>query len=175
MKDSKGVAVLKRWRFITSNKRMYEALSALRCKHEKGFQHATLQGGAMVKASAHYPAKLCRNMLSSPFGWYEHTFCMPCVPVKDTGHREKNDVPSTPIDCACAPLGCDLGGVGIRLRTPHQTPRLQRNQDKPKGHRRGQGRSRGTCQSGDLGRGGCLGEGRPHPMGQRHKDHHPHR
>ena len=110
--------MLKRWRFVTSSKRMYEALSTLRCKHKKGFKHGVLEGGAFVKSSALYPAKLCRTMLSSLFGWYEHTFCMPCVSPTQVGHRERNDVPSVPVECACAPLGMDGPEVGVRLRTP---------------------------------------------------------
>ena len=43
---------------------------------------------------------------------------MPCVSPTQIGHREKHDVPSVPVECACAPLGMDEPEVGVRVRTP---------------------------------------------------------
>ena len=98
-----GEPILKRWRFVTTSSRMYEALSVLQCSHSKGFRHGEIQGGDTPN-TAKYPLRLCRMMLSSLFGWYEQTSALPCITTKLSGHREKMPDDETLGGYACVPL-----------------------------------------------------------------------
>ena len=87
--------MLKRWRFVSTSTRMHSALSKFGCKHPKGFKHGNIQG-SVISGMAEYPMKLCTSMLASLFGWYECTLVMPCTPVVQNSHREKESDPSPP-------------------------------------------------------------------------------
>ena len=68
---------MKQWRFVTSSHRQSVSLAELRCKHDKDFKHASIEGSE-TKRTETYTLPLCRVMLSSLFGFAEHSPCMPC-------------------------------------------------------------------------------------------------
>ena len=86
--DKDGTPMLKRWRFVTSSHRQAAALEKLRCKHDKDFKHSAIEG-SKTKGTESYTIQLCRTMLSSVFGCFEHAPACPCHKVKETfEHRE---------------------------------------------------------------------------------------
>ena len=102
MVNCDGDPILKRWRFVTSSKRTYDVMSTFKCQHPPGFKHGAIQGSDTAK-TAFYPIRLCRALLSSLFGWYECTPCMPVVPsVPQNEHREKECESKIPVECVCA-------------------------------------------------------------------------
>ena len=105
MVDQNGDPVLKRWRFVTSSKRVHDGIAVFKCTHKKGFRHAEIQGSNTPK-TAMYPFKLCRTFLAGLFGWYEFTAAMVCTPLQSRTHRYTvDDESSLSVESACGPLG----------------------------------------------------------------------
>ena len=102
MCDSDGYPILKRWRFVTTCVRMYQALSRFVCTHPSNYKHSEIHGSLTPK-TAFYPMKLCTTMLTALFGWYEFSPAMPCVAVTTTGHQPREVESHVPAECHLAP------------------------------------------------------------------------
>ena len=44
MQDKDGVPIRKQWKVATTSKELIEELSGRKCKHEKGYLHARIEG-----------------------------------------------------------------------------------------------------------------------------------
>ena len=86
MCDKNNVPHLKTWRIVTSCWKLAKNLDAHKCKHEKGFKHAPLEGSATPK-SAFYPMPMARCI---SYSLYEAD--IPAMPVElesePVGHEE---------------------------------------------------------------------------------------
>ena len=82
---------LKRWRVATTSKNLQKALSPLRCNHERGYKHATIEGQETAK-TARYPRKLCEVVLTTLYNKaiMRPVPAMPVVPKREEDHREKD-------------------------------------------------------------------------------------
>ena len=95
MKDKHGNPVLKQWRIATSCPKLAQTFAAKRCKHEKDFKHAVIEGG-LTKLTESYPEPMCECILNT---WYPEITnrhvpvmtCLPCseeIPGRKEGRKE---------------------------------------------------------------------------------------
>ena len=66
MQDKVGVPIRKQWRIATTSKELIEKLSGRKCKHEKGYLHARIEG-SVTPTTALYPGPMCEEIISA---WY---------------------------------------------------------------------------------------------------------
>ena len=102
MTDHSGHPVLKQWRFVTSNPRQAEALSKLRCQHERGLVHAEISG-SLTKSTERYPPKLAHALLYSLYPGALHAPAMLVHPQHPSAGEEPREHTYTSIDFSAPP------------------------------------------------------------------------
>ena len=89
--DENGVPHLKKWRVVTTSRRLAKDLDARKCQHGKDFRHSSIEGGKTVK-TGFYPIAMCQVIATSLFPDIVHA-SVPAMPVissfKQEEHREK--------------------------------------------------------------------------------------
>jgi hypothetical protein len=89
--DENGVPMLKSWRIVTNNATLASNLDQLRCKHDRTFKHAPVEGKYTSK-TAFYPAALCEAVIQSLFPTVvaRHVPAMSCIRSDSPqAHRDK--------------------------------------------------------------------------------------
>ena len=66
MQDKDGVPIRKQWKVATTSKELIDKLSGQKCKHEKGYLHARIEG-SVTPTTALYPSEMCEAIVGA---WY---------------------------------------------------------------------------------------------------------
>ena len=66
MQDKDGVPIRKQWKVATTSKELIDELSGRKCKHEKGYLHARIEG-SVTPTTALYPRAMCEAIVGA---WY---------------------------------------------------------------------------------------------------------
>ena len=66
MQDKDGVPIRKQWKVATTSKELIDKLSGRKCKHEKGYLHARIEG-SVTPTTALYPSEMCEAIVGA---WY---------------------------------------------------------------------------------------------------------
>ena len=66
MQDKDGVPIRKQWKVATTSKELIDELSGRKCKHEKGYLHARIEG-SVTPTTALYPSSMCEAIVGA---WY---------------------------------------------------------------------------------------------------------
>ena len=64
MQDKDGVPIRKQWKVATTSKELIEELSGRKCKHEKGYLHARIEG-SVTPTTALYPSAMCEAIVGA--------------------------------------------------------------------------------------------------------------
>ena len=66
MQDKDGVPIRKQWKVATTSKELIDELSGRKCKHEKGYLRARIEG-SVTPTTALYPSAMCEAIVGA---WY---------------------------------------------------------------------------------------------------------
>ena len=66
MQDKGGMPIRKQWKVATTSKELIDELSGRKCKHEKGYLHARIEG-SVTPTTALYPSEMCEAIVRA---WY---------------------------------------------------------------------------------------------------------
>ena len=66
MQDKDGMPIRKQWKVATTSKELIDELSGRKCKHEKGYLHARIEG-SVTPTTALYPSEMCEAIVRA---WY---------------------------------------------------------------------------------------------------------
>ena len=66
MQGKDGVPIRKQWKVATTSKELIDELSGRKCKHEKGYVHARIEG-SVTPTTALYPSAMCEAIVGA---WY---------------------------------------------------------------------------------------------------------
>ena len=64
MQDKDGVPIRKQWKVATTSKELIDELSGRKCKHEKGYLHARIEG-SVTPTTALYPSAMCEAIVGA--------------------------------------------------------------------------------------------------------------